>query len=211
MSAGGGAVLVPRFWQALPVCVPWCPPMCPLSLRHGPWSFPSLACWWFPAPVLCRPRCPVPVGACLLPWAPPRPLAGVSLPVPCPPLACALSLPSVVVVGWGRGDCGAPMTHTWGWVVWSHRRRVLGGVGGAEALDRVPEEGFPCRLRHGGLRGGLVWVGGSAGADLLEGVHHVHPFSPSRSPGSLHPAAELPQGGGRPPGELGGGLGGGGL
>ena len=86
-----------------------------------------------------------------------------------------------------------------------------GGVGGAEALDCVLEEGLPCRLRHDGLRGGLVGVGGGAGADLLEGVHHVHPFPPSRSPGPLHPAAELLQGGGRPPGEVGGGLGGGGV
>ena len=38
----------------------------------------------------------------------------------------------------------------------------------------------------------------------------MHPFSPSRSPGPLHPAAELLQSGGRPPGEVGGGLGGGG-
>ena len=35
-------------------------------------------------------------------------------------------------------------------------------VGGAEALDRVAEEGLSCRLRHDGLRGGLVWVGGVA-------------------------------------------------
>ena len=58
----------------------------------------------------------------------------------------------------------------------------LGGVGGADALDRVAEEGLPCRLPHDGLRGGLVGVGGGAGAHLLEGVHHVHPFSPSRPP-----------------------------
>ena len=57
----------------------------------------------------------------------------------------------------------------------------LGVVGGAKSLDRVAEEGLPCRLRHDGLRGGLVGVGGVAGADLLEGVHHVHPFSPSSS------------------------------
>ena len=69
-------------------------------------------------------------------------------------------------------------------------------------MDPVPEEGFPCRLRHGGLRGGLIRVCGVAGADLLEGVHHVHPLSPSRSPGPLQPAAELPQGGDRPPDQL---------
>ena len=87
----------------------------------------------------------------------------------------------------------------------------LGGVGGAEARDRIEEEGLPCRLRHDGLWDGLVGVGGGAGAHLLEGVHHVHPFSPSRSPCPLHPAAELLQRGGRPPGEVGGGLGGAGV
>ena len=81
----------------------------------------------------------------------------------------------------------------------------LGDVGGAKALDRVAEEGPACRLRHDGLRGGLIGVGGGAGAHLLEGVHQVHPFSPSRSPGPLHPAAELLQRGGRRPGEVGGG------
>ena len=82
------------------------------------------------------------------------------------------------------------------------------GEGGAEALDRIAEEGLPCRLRHDGLRGGLVGVGGCAGAHLLEGMHHVHPFVPSRSPGPLYPAAELLQSGSRPPDEVGGGLGG---
>ena len=61
----------------------------------------------------------------------------------------------------------------------------LGGVGGAEALDRIAEEGLPCRLWHDGLRGGLVGVGGGAGAYLLEGMHNVQPIMPSRSPGPL--------------------------
>ena len=87
----------------------------------------------------------------------------------------------------------------------------LGGVGGAEALDHITEEGLPCRLWHDGFRGGLVGVGGGAGTHLLEGMHHVHFIVPSRSPGPLHPAAELLQSGGRPPGEVGGGLGGGGV
>ena len=62
-------------------------------------------------------------------------------------------------------------------------------------------------MQHDGLRGGLVGVGGGAGAHLLEGMHHVHPILPSRSPGPLHPASEVLQSGGRPPGEVGGGLG----
>ena len=144
------------------------------------------------------------MGACLSPWALSCPLAGVSLSAPCPPLARALSLPGVVVVGWGGGADG-PGLGTSGLEPLAEGFR---GVGGAEALDRVPEEGLPCRLWHDGLRGGLVEVGWAAAADLLEGVHHLHPFSPSRSPGQLHPAAELLQSRGRPPGEVGGGLGG---
>ena len=85
----------------------------------------------------------------------------------------------------------------------------LGGVGGAEAPDRIVEEGPQCGLRHDGLWGGLVGVSRGAGAHLLEGMHHVQPILPSLSPGPLHPAAELLQSGGRPPGEVGGGLGGG--
>ena len=152
MSAGGGAVLVSPLWHALPVYAPWCPALRPLSLRHGPWSFPSLACWWFPAPVSCRPRCPVPVRACLLLWAPPRPLSGVSLPVPCPPLACALCLPGVVVVGWAGGLWGAdgPCLGPGGL---EPPAEGFGGAGGAEAMGRVPEEGFSCRLPHYGLQG----------------------------------------------------------
>ena len=158
----------------------------------------------------CRSLCPVPVGACPSLWALPCQLAGVSLSVPCPPLARALSLPSVAVLGWGGGLRGAngPGVGVGGL---EPPAESLGGVGGAEALDPVAEEGLQCRLRHGGVRGGLVGVCGAAGADLLKGVHHVHPFAPSRSPGPLHPAAELLQGGGRPPGEVGGGLGGGGV
>ena len=84
----------------------------------------------------------------------------------------------------------------------------LEGVGGVGALVRIAEEGLPCRLRHDGIRGRLVGVDGGAGAHLLEGMHHVHPILPSRSPGPLHPAAELLQSRGRPQGEVGGGLGG---
>ena len=126
-------MLVPPLWRAIPVCAPWCPSLRSLPLCHGPWSCPFMALWWLLAPVLCRPRCPVPVGACPLPWATPRPLAGLSFSFPCPPLALALSLPGVVVVGWG-GACGAPITHAWGWVVWSHRQRVAGVWGGQRPL-----------------------------------------------------------------------------
>ena len=50
---------------------------------------------------------------------------------------------------------------------------------------------------------------GRRGADVvfLRSVEGVTPFTPSRSPAPLHPAAELPQGGGRPRGEVGGGQG----
>ena len=117
----------------------------------------------------------------------------------------------MVVVGWGGGADGPGL----GVASLEPLEEGLGGVAVAQALDRVTERGLPCRLRHDGLRGGLVGVGGGADADFLEGVHHVHPFSSSRSPGPLHPAVELLQsrglgGGGvqaRGPGAAGGGQG----
>ena len=204
---GAGAALVPPSWCALPGCGSWCLPWCPFPPCLGPRSRPFLVLGWFPAPMCCRFRRPVPASACphlgpfraLLPECSLVPLA-LPLPLSCP-----------FLVWWwreGRDGEGAPAAQAWGWVAWSHWRRALGGVGGAEALDRNAEEGLPCRLRHDGLRGGLVGVCGGAGAHLLEGMHHVHPFVPSRSSGPLHPAAELLQSGGRPPGEVGGGPGG---
>ena len=125
VSAGGGAVLVPPLWHALPVCAPWCPPLPPLSLRHGPWSFPFLARWWFPAPVLCRPLA-------LSLWATACYLGLLLAPLPgCPfpSLAVPLPVPFPFPVwwwwGWG-GACGALMAHAWKLVVWSHRRRIYG-------------------------------------------------------------------------------------
>ena len=115
------------------------------------------------------------------------------------------NLPGVVVAGWGGGAVGQGL----GVGGLESLAEGLGDVGGAEALDRIAEEGLPCRLRHDGPRGGLVGVCGGAGAHRLEGMHHVHPIVPSRSPGPLHPAAELLQSGGRPSGEVGGALGGG--
>ena len=119
------------------------------------------------------------------PWCP--------LPSPCP---CPSPIPGVLVAGgagWGGGADGPGL----GVGGLEPLAEGPGGVGGAEALDRIAEEGLPCRLRHNGLRG--------------EGMHHVHPILPSRSPGPLHPAAELLQSGGRPPGEVGRGLGEGGV
>ena len=129
-------------------------------------------------------------------------------------LALPLPLSSPFLVWWwreGRAGEGAPTGPGLGVGGLEPLAEGLGGVGGAEALDCIAEEGLPCRLWHDGLRGGLVGVGGGAGAHLLEGMHHVHPIVPCSSPGPLHPAAELLQSGGRPPGEVGGGLGGGGV
>ena len=158
------------------------------------------------------PRC-VPFGALPL-WAPASHLGPLRAPLPeCPFPSLALPLPVPfpfpVWWWWGRGGGGdGPGQEVGGLEPLAER---LGGVGGAEALDRVAEEGIPCRLWHDCLQGGLVEVSRGAGAHLLEGVHHVHPFWPSRSPGPLHPAVELLQRGGKPPGEVGGGLGGGGV
>ena len=163
-----------------------------------------------------------PLGGFLLPcfvapgalslWAPACHLGRFRAPLPvcpCLPLALPLPMPFPFPMWWWLGGQGGAAGPGLGVGGLEPLAEGLGGVGAAEALDRVPEEGLPCRLRHDGLRGGLVGVGGVAGAHLLKGVHHVHPFSPSRSPGPLHPAAELLQSGGRPPGEVGGGPGGG--
>ena len=74
----------------------------------------------------------------------------------------SLPLPGAVVVGWGGGADGPGL----GVGGLEPLAEGFGGVGGPEALDRVAEEGLPCRLRHDGLRGDLVGVGGSAGAHL---------------------------------------------
>ena len=135
------------------------------------------------------PRC-VSSGALSL-WAPAPHFGPLRAPLPeCPLLSLALPLPvpfPFPVWWWWGGEGGADGPGL--------------GVGGLEQL--AEEEGPLGRLRHDGLRGG--W---GAGAHLLEEVHHVHPFSPSRFHGPLHPAAELLQSGGTPPGEVGGGPGG---
>ena len=112
---GDGAMVVLPVWCVPPLCASWRPSVCPLPLCRDSWSCLFLVSRCFLAPVLRCPRCPVPVGACLLPWASPCYLAA-GLPF-------ALSLPGVLVVGWG-GGFAAPMAHARAWVVWSHRRRV---------------------------------------------------------------------------------------
>ena len=189
-----GAGLVLPLWRALPVCSPWCPPLRPLPLCHGPSPFLFLA-----------PCCVAP-GVLSL-WAP-----ACYLGPPLVLLPRALPLPFPFPVWWWWGGRGGPVARRWPMPGGGRSGATggrLGGVGGVEALDHVPEESFPCRLPHGGLQGGRVAVGGGAGADLRKRVHDVYPFSPSHSPGPFHPAAEPPQGRGRPPGEVGGGFWGG--
>ena len=84
-AAGPSGVACPSF-----VCV-LVPVVAPYHQCHGPWPFLFLALRWFLAPVLRCPLCPVPVGACLLPWPSPRPLAAR--------LPFALSLPDAAAVG----------------------------------------------------------------------------------------------------------------
>ena len=57
----------------------------------------------------------------------------MSLAVPCSPLALALPLPGVVVAGWGGGADGPSL----GVGGLEPLAEGLGGVGGAEALDRI--------------------------------------------------------------------------
>ena len=200
-GAGPSVVVCPScVWVLVPAVISSFPaPRSLFPLLPGPLlvSCPHVVSLPVPCPYWCL---PVTLGASVPPCRS-VPLCPLPSPCPCPfPSRCGGGGVGGVAAGPGLGVGGLePLAEG------------SGGVGGAEALDRVPEEGLPCRLRHDGLRGGLVGVGRGAGAHLLEGVHHVHPFSPSRSPGPLHPAAELLQSGGRPPGEVGGGLGGGGV
>ena len=123
---GGGDPFIAAYLSCVCALVPAVAP-----LPSVPFLF--LALRWFLAPVLCRPRCLVPVGACLLPWASPRPLAAG------PPFA--VSLPGVVVVGSGGGLWGAD-GRSLGLGGLEPPADGLRGVGGAEALDRIPEESF---------------------------------------------------------------------
>ena len=200
---GGGAALVPMLCYALPGFWSWRPPWCPFPLCLGPRSCPFLGG--------LLPPCCVSSGALSL-WVPAL-TWGLSVPsclnVPCCPLLSPCPCPSPSRCGGG----GVARGRRWprpggGWP-----GAIGGGLGGCRGGrgPRPQEEGLPCRLRNDGFRGGLVGVGGGAGAHRLEGVPHVHLLLPSRSPGPLHRAAKLLQNGGRPPGEVGGGPGGGGV
>ena len=122
---GGGAALVPPSWYALPGCGSWRLPWCPFPPCLGPGSRPFLVLGWFPAPMWCLFRRPVPASACphlgplraLLPECSLVPLA-LPLPLSCP-----------FLVWWwreGRGGEGAPAAQAWGWVAWSHWRWAWG-------------------------------------------------------------------------------------
>ena len=166
---GGGVALVPLSCYPFPEWGSWRLPWCPFPLCLGPRSCPFLVLGWFAAPMLCLLRRPVPMGAC--------PHLGPlrALLPECPLLSLALLLPLSLpfLVWWWRGGEGALMAGAVGVGGLEPLAEGSGGVGGAEALDRISEEGLPCRLRHDGLQGGLVGVGGVAGAHLLEVVHHV--------------------------------------
>ena len=135
-----------------------------LGVGRGACRGALFLCASVPAPVpswsmggFLAPRC-VSSGALSL-WAPapPCPLARVSLAAPCPPLARALPLPGVVVVGWGGG---APMAQAWGWVAWSHWRRAWGVWGGRRpwTASRRRASHAACGMRSPG-RPRLGWRG----------------------------------------------------
>ena len=132
----GGAALVPLSWCALPGCGSWCLPWCPFPPCLGPRSRPFLVLGWFPAPMWCRFRRPVPASACphlgpLRALLPECSLVPLALPLP-----FVLPIPGVVVAGgagWG-GGAGSPGLGVGGL---EPLAEGLGGVGGAEALDRI--------------------------------------------------------------------------
>ena len=97
-----GAVLVHLLWRALPVCAPWCPPLRPLPLCHGPRPFLICPLGGF------LPPCCVSPGALSL-WAPAcylgHLLAALLRAFPLP-----LTFP--VFWWWARGGVsGAPKAH----------------------------------------------------------------------------------------------------
>ena len=122
---GGRAALVSPPWYALPGCGSWRLPWCLFPPCPCPRSCPFLVLRWFPAPMWCLLRRPVPMRACphlgpLCAVLPECPLVSLALPLP-------LSFP--FLVWWwreGRVGEGAPMAQALGWVAWSHWRRACG-------------------------------------------------------------------------------------
>ena len=97
----------------------------PFSSVPGPRSRPFLVLGWFPAPMWCLLRRPVPVSAC------PHlgPLRALLPECPWVSLALPLPLSSPFLVWWwreGRGGEGAPTAQAWGRLAWSHWRRAWG-------------------------------------------------------------------------------------
>ena len=189
-SAGGGLCC------SLRCCMPFvrvCPGAChrivcscasvPVPSLSWPLGGFLLPCCVVPLPCPCG-RLPVILG----PSSPP--CRGVpSGPLPS---ACPCPFPSRFVgggVGWGRAGRRWLMPGVGGL---EPPAEVFGGLGGTEALDRISEQGFQCRLRHVGLRGGLAGVGGGTGAHLFEGVHHVHALLASPPPRPTSPSGRAP-------------------
>ena len=130
--------------------------------------------------------------------------------LPTLPRALPLSYPSPVPWWWGGGGApGRADGQCLGVGGLEPLAEGFGGVEGLEAMNRVPEDPFPCLLRHGSLRSGLVGVLGAAGDDFLECVEAPAPLSPARFPCPPRPAGELSQRGGGPQGKVCGEVGGG--
>ena len=96
-----------------------------LPFSYLPWSRsrPFLILGWFPAPMWCISRRPVPVSAC------PHlgPLRALLPEWPLVSLALSLPLSPPFLVWWwreGRGGEGAATAQARGWVAWSHWRRA---------------------------------------------------------------------------------------
>ena len=140
-------------------------------LRVGPGARRDVLFLCAPVPV---PSASWPLGGFLLPrcvapgalslWAPACHLGRYRAPLPeCPslPLALPLPVPFPFPVSWwwwgGGGGADGPGLGVGGLEALAEGSR---GVGEAEALDRVPEESFPCRLQHDDLPGGLAGVSG---------------------------------------------------
>ena len=109
-------------------------------LRVGPGARRCVLflCASVPVPSPCWPMGGLLLPCCVAPgdlslWAPACHFGPFLAPLPeCPFLSLALPLPVPFLFpvwwrwGWGGGACGPPMAQAWGWVAWSHWRRVWG-------------------------------------------------------------------------------------
>ena len=185
-ASGGRAVSAGGWGVAGPSVVAWPSCVCALVPVVAPsWSVPRTLV--LPLPRLLMVSCPrVVLSSMPCPCGRLPATLGLSSP-PCRgvlslalPFACPCIFPSRCkggVVGWGA--CGAPLANAWGWVVWSHRRRVSRGGWGRRPWTAA-------RMRASLAACGMTASGaaccGLAGVGMRISSKVYTMFTPSRLP-----------------------------